>query len=351
MRFQLTDLQAILGMTPDVGVNTPKILTADFVGMRLNSQQPPLPELQRNPDTMIGDGTERAMRLRRGWWTPRQITVGGQLNTETAARLGSRNLSGTRTATLVVAGVYDVVTAQQTKAQGRMPQLSTLGFLLGGYDFLWPSMAVNSFEIAFSGDNDVNFTANLINTGFWRRMADIVPAIVPPDPPTHHLMHPAATRVTFSNGTVIDYAAEGDLIEGACSNNNNIVVRQLPGDPFIDPLVRTSGAYARDIHRGRRDPAARLKVAMDNTLAEFTLSQSGADITSLTYLFVGEQNIGATTYSYEYEWRLPLCEIEAVAADPDGDDAAISMSFYPKKDAVTGGYVVQRVRTPDNALQ
>ena len=353
IRYQLTDIEAIIGKVPDVGINDPRLLTADFVGMRLNAMMPPIPEIQKNAGQMVGDGQERAQRLRRGWWIPGQLTIGGQLNTETAARLGGRNLSGTRTSTEVAvsAGAWDIVTNQQTKAQGRIPKLSTIAFALGGYDFLWPSMGVNNFEISFEGDADVNFAANLINTGFWKKMADIVPAIVPPAAPAHHLMHPAATKVTFSDGSTIDYANEGDLLSGSCGNANNMVVRQLPGDPFITPGNRQSGAYSRDIHRGRRDPFARLKVAMDASLYEFTLAQSGTDVTSLTYLFVSDEKIGVTAYDYEFEWKFPLCEVQAVASDTDGDDAALNLEFYPKKDAVSGGFAIQRVRTGDSTLE
>jgi hypothetical protein len=353
IRFQLSDVQAMISTVPETGINVPVTGADDFTGMMLNSMMPPIPELQKTPSTMIGDGVERAQKLRRGWWIPGQITVGGQLNTETAARLGGRNLSGLRTSTEVVAaaGAWDVVTNQQTKAQGRIPKLSAIGFFLGGYDFVWPSMACNNFEITFEGDNDVNFTAALINTGFWQRLGDIVPAIVPPAPNYHKLMHPAATRVTFSDGTTIDYATQGDLLSGSCGNGNNMVVRGLPGDPFIVPGDHMSGAYARDIHRGRRDPTARMKVAMDDALYEFTLARSGQDVTSLTYLFVSDEKIAATAYDYEFEWKFPLAEIQVVRSDTDGDDAAIDLEFYPKKDTVSGAFVIQRVRTDDDTLE
>jgi hypothetical protein len=174
MRFQLSDQNIIFGKTPDSAVNTPRTLAAQVIGARINSQQPPLPEVNRNPDQMIGDGTERAQKLRKGWLVPRQIAVGGRLNTEFAAQLGMRCLGGLSTVTAVTATAsYDIVTLMQTKAQGRLPKLSTLGFLLGGYDFIWPSMAVDNFEISFDGSNDVNFSSNLINTGYFVRNQDL----------------------------------------------------------------------------------------------------------------------------------------------------------------------------------
>lgn len=351
MRFQLSDQNIILGKTPDSAVNTPRSLAAQVIGARVNSQMPPLPDVQRTPDQMIGDGTERSQQLRKGWLMPRQLQLGGRLNTESAAMFGARALGGTITPTAVTAATsYDVVTLMQTKAQGRLPKLSTLGFLLGGYDFIWPSMAVDNFEITFDGSNDVNFTASFTNTGYFVRNADLGIPLSAPAVPAYHLMHPAGTRVTFSNGTTIDYAQDGKLISGACSLGNGIIVKQLPGDPFLDAANRKSGAYARDIHRGVRVPAARVKFQMDESLAEFTMAQSGSDITSLTFLFQGEDAISTSSEFYEYEWKFPLAEIETLQSDPDGDDAALTMTFYPKKDAVSGGYVIQRVRTHDNLL-
>lgn len=371
-RIQLIDQNIFLSKLAETAINTPFLLTADFVGGLLNSAMPPIPDVSRSADQMVGDGNERAQKLRKGWMIPIQIPVGGMLNTETAARLGNRGLGGTRTASAELAvgsGAYDITTNMQTKAQGRIPKLTTLGYDLGGYRFVHPSMAVSNFAIAFEGENDVTFSSNLINTGLYRlnlndtaliaagfdaamaAVLEIDPVIVPPAPPEHHLMHPAATKVTFSNGTTIDFAADGDLVSGSCSLDNQIVVKQRPGDPFILPANRKAGAYARDIHRGSRVPAARLKVALDPNLRAFIMAQNGTDITSLTYLFRSEDNIAASVYFYEYEWKCPLAEIESVVSDPDGDDAAHTMNFYPKTDAVTGGYFIQRIRTGDATIQ
>lgn len=494
-KYQLIDQEIFLSLVPEVAVNTPYILTAEFIGALLNSAMPPFPDTVRTADQMVGDGNERAQRLRRGWMMPMQLPVGGSLNTETGARLGSRCLGGTVTPGSEIAagsGVFDVLTNMQTKAQGRVPKLSTLGYDLGGYKFVHPSMAVNQFEIAFEGENDVTFSASLINTGLYKindLVANLVAAgfspatavalaigggalqvetatvvgtvtgsgnasvivtaagmagspitvavavlvgdtpavvggkirtalglnatiaafftisgtgaevvltrkvpaandatlniaidndtstgltpaaasanttagvvqgalIVPPDPPTHHLMHPAATKVTFSDGTTRDFAADGDLIGGACGLDNQIIVKQEPGDPFLLATNRKAGAYARDIHRQGRVPSARLKINPGTLNLPFILAQNGTDITSLIYLFRSEDPIGSTSYFYEYEWKCPLAEIETVQSDPDGDDAAVTMNFYPKDPntgvPLTDGYFIQRIRTDNSAIQ
>lgn len=352
MRYQLSDQEVFISKLAETDINTPYELAAEMVGIRLNSQMPPIPEPTLMTDDMIGDGTERSLVLRGGWWKPNEVTIAGQINTETAARLGGRCLGGTRTSTAVTVGQsYNVITKTQTKAQGRIPKLTTFGTLLGGYDFIYPSMGVNSFEISFEGEGNVNFSAALINTGYWLHNADLDIPIVAPAAPTHHLMHPAATRVTFSDGSTIDFAAEGELISGSCNFSQNMVVRQLPGDPFLDPDDRKSGAFARDIHRGKRDMTPQIKVALDDDLQAFVLMQDRTSITNLTYLFRSDEKITTTDEYFEFEWVYPLAQIQTVSADTDGDDAAITMTFYPKRDPVTLGYINQRVLTGDTNLQ
>lgn len=492
-KFQLIDQNIFLSKVKEPAINTPWVLAGDFVGGRLNSSMPPIPDVTRTPDNMVGDGSERSQKLQKGWLIPVQISVGGLLNTQTPARFGTRNLGGTTTPSAELGPVgslaFDVITLTQTKAQGRIPSYTTMGYDLGGYKFVFPSLAVTSYEMSFEGENPVQFTANLIGTGLYfindtvanlitngytadqaasialgevrqietatipggpvtvagnlsvtvtatgltgspivylvpvalndtaaivadkvrlflaadsvlTAMFDVsgsgalvaltkkIPAandatlniaiavgtqtgitaaassanttagatgaaLVPPAPPEHHLMHPAATKVTFSNGQTIDFASDGDLISGACGLDNQVIVKQLPGDPFLVPSNRKSGAYSRDTHRQTRVPSARIKTALDSKLKAFVMAQNGSDITSLTYLFRGEDSIGdsANGYFHEYEWKSPLSEIETVQSDPDGEDAAVTINFYPKTDPVTGGYWIQRIRTADSTIQ
>jgi hypothetical protein len=238
------------------------------------------------------------------------------------------------------------------KSAGRFPKMTSIGFLNAGngYDFLFPA-AVAKFGISFEGENDVAFQADMMTPGYFQRIGTLTPGagvLVPgtvPAAPDHHLMHPAGTKVTFSDGLTRDYGADGDLISGSCSFDNQMKYRPLINDPFYDPTDRRKGAYARDIHHGDRVPMATLKVAMTSDQRQWALAQAGTDITNLTFLFRGEDKIGASPEWYEFEWVYPLCEIEGVDADTDGDDLAVTMRFYPKADPVTGSYVVQRVRT------
>lgn len=351
-RFKLSDLRLLLGLTPDAAFNTPRTLIAQLVGGKADAHMPPAPDVNRIPDAMVGGGFPRSQKLRAGWWKPLPWSLGGRLNCETAARLGLRAMGGPVTATPVTAGAsYDQIGACPAIINGLFPKLSTLGAVLGGYDYLYPSMAANRFMITFNGTNNVDFAADLINTGFFAHISSLVPAITPPDAPNHHLMHPAAVRVTFDGGAgTIDYALDGDLISGSCGIDNAIEVKQVPGDPFFTSTDRKSGAYARELNYGDRVPVATLRAALRNDLQQFMLAQQGTDITNLTFLFRGEDKIGATSEDYEYELKAPLAQIESVATGAEGNNAATDITFYVKTDPLTHNYWIPRVRTGEAAV-
>jgi hypothetical protein len=320
--------------------------------------QPPFPDKVRTANQMIGYGDGRRQKLKVGWRKPFQLTIGGSLSCETAAFFGTRNLGGLVTPTEVAigAGAFDVKTIMQTQAQKRVPKFGSIGFTgLGGYDWIWPH-AVSNFEISWEGENDVQYSAALVGSGYCVRMQDLdPPLIVPATIADEHTMHPAVVKVTFTGdlGTR-DFAADGDLISGACGLNNQVVVKQRNGDPPFDPTApnpRKTGFYARDVHIGTRIPMARLKVAVDDDLQVAVEAENEALITNLRYLFRSDDLIrvgggGAETiYYYEYEWNCPVAQIESIDPDPDGDDGALTMQFYPETDNVSGGYWVQRIRT------
>lgn len=347
-RYQIDDFKYGMGITPDGGINVPTILQASIVRVLCNGFIPPFPNLPMRPSTMVGAGVERAQRLKPGWWAPTQFQIAGELNCETAARLGKRCLGGVTSFANLGVGTTakDYMVTNQVGAAGRIPELTTFLAMAGGFKFVYPALAVGKFTVQFAGENDVTFAADMINTGMWMQNDgdEIDPAIDLDalDVPVHHTMHPAGTWVTFSDGTTIDYGTDADLISGSCSFDNQIVVRQLPRDPF-KTLGTRKGAYARDIHHGKRVPYATVRSFMRSDLEQFHMMMNGTDITSLKYLFIGQEKIGATAFDYEFEWTFPVSEIESVSGTADSNDSAIDTNFYPKADA-DEGMVTQRVR-------
>jgi hypothetical protein len=169
----LTDVQIGISQALET-INTPKTLAAEFYGALINQINPPIP----NPETVsdedqVGDGTEFAKDVRLYYWGQTPLTIQCKLNTELAAILTKRFLAGTVTDSLVATGVYDHVALMQTRVQGILPQGSTIAAPLGGSDFIHSSMFVNSIQIQQALAGEPTFQAELMGTGYHRRVRDV----------------------------------------------------------------------------------------------------------------------------------------------------------------------------------
>lgn len=354
-RQLLEDAEILYSTEAETAVNTPWLEESAFYAALVNSGMPPIPKPTRIKNDMIGGANEYGRKARNNYWPPLDISIGGMLNSEIAKDFARRTFGGTVTNTLVATGVYDHTVALQTKAQGRIPLLTTIIWLLGGYNFIHASCGHDLFEISFEGDQSPMWSSTVRNTGYsFRRTtdadvsADFIGVAVPP---TYNLFHPAGVKATFNNGGLVDFGSDARLISGRCGIQNNIVVQPHPQDPFrvTSPVIdRTSGAYMRDIHRGKRTYTPTLKASMDETLTEFVTSRDLTDITNLTYLFEGDR-IGATSYTRAFEIKYPLSTME-VDSDTDGTDAAISLSFDVDREDASGGIAILRIRDGNATL-
>ncbi|HEX8653109.1 MAG TPA: hypothetical protein VF708_19990 [Pyrinomonadaceae bacterium] len=332
-------------------VNTIPTTLASYTKFLCDMFQPPIPDVPLIPDGQIGGGSERPRNYRPGWVDPLAFNISGRVNTHITARLGSRCLGGEVSSNAVTAAAsYDITTLTQRGSEGRLPKFSAIGFLVGGYDYIL-NLAVDSMELSFEGDRNVDYTAAVRGTGYHKRAVADIAAVIPANVSgseldAYHLMHPAGVVVTFTDGTpaTIDFGADGDLLAGRCSLGQGISINPLPNDSFMDAADWYTGAYARDIHRTSRVPVASLDVAVRSDLADFILTQRKKDVTNLIFKFRSADKIGVTTERYEFEWKYPVARLGRVASNPKGDVAAVSMTFEGKPDA-TDGFVIQRVRT------
>lgn len=346
----LEDLILLYSAAPESAVNTPATTTAGVKAARFSSFMPPIPRPDKLKSDEIGAGNEFGAKPRIGYFPPLDIPLSGALNTEFPAVLAARGFGGTVTNTLVSTGVYDHIVPLQTKAQGRVPKLTTLIPLLGGYDFIHASCALVDFAIEFGGGGLPRWSATMRNTGYsFNRAGDLDPVIVPPSPGAYHYVHPAGAYATYNNGALIDLGDLARLISGRCGLSQDVEVTALPKDPFRIAGDRGSGAYARRIRRGKRTAIPSIKAYMDDALDEWLDSLNLTDITALTYIFVGDP-IGATAYNHEFEIVYPLSTL-TVDGDTENRDAAITLSFdTDRDDAPSGNIATLRVRNGSATL-
>jgi hypothetical protein len=330
-------------------INVLPTVNAAYKKFLCDEMMPPSPSAPLIPDGQIGGGTPRSRNWRPGHLRPFQFPITGRLNTHIAARFGSRLLGGEVSSQAVTAAAsYDVTTlTRRLDDEGRVPPFSGIGFLIGGYDYVL-SLAMNSMEISFDGDRNVDYSCQVFGGGFRREISNnpgIIPATIDASElDEYHTMVPAGTRVTWYDGQTVNFGTDANILSGACSYGNNIVAMPLPEDPFLDPADWYSGAYPRDIHITDQDPMARLDIAMTQDFAGYTLAQAKNPVTNLTYLFRSADLIGVTPERFEFEWKYPVARCIAAETGTKGKLATVGLQFYGEPDA-TDGLLIQRVRT------
>lgn len=344
--FLLSDIVGGMSAAPESAVNTPYTLSADFLGMKANGVPPPVPGAESIDDSdMIMGGSEFADDVWLYNWLQNPYSFGGKLNTETAARWFLRALMGTITDAVVTATKsWDHSVVMQTRAQGRTPKYTTVVLQLGGANFLFCSMAVNSFSISQNGTAVPQFQCEVIGTGKYQKVSDISPALIIPAPVQHNYMHGAACVLTLNNGSTVNLSTLGRIRSWSFGLQNNLVTGdRRPGDPFMTANDVTTGSYVRSLLRGKRSVSAQIKLSLDENLSEFDWLKSGTTITSLKVKNVGKI-IGTSTDSFEFELTVPKSKIQVITGDSEGDDATITINFLPLRDPVSGGLITGRVR-------
>jgi hypothetical protein len=348
-QFLLADSIYAISKTLESAINTPKTLSADFETFRAKAMAPsiPVPEIVSDREE-IGDGNEFEDDSRLYYWSQNEYSWNAKLNTEAVSRIFLRALGGTVTDAVVTATKsWDHSVVMQTRVDGVVPKYSTLVHKIGGSDFLFPSMAVNRFEVSQGGAGEPQATFSLVNTGNHMRVADISPAIVFADPPKHNYMHGAATAFTFNDGSLKDMAATARVRNIALSFSNNLIVgndARSAGDPFLTTADRGSGAYVRVLNRGTRTSSAQFKLMLDENLTEYGYIKNGTIITSCKVVFGGQKITGTTADYFEFEWNIPKSKAEVLGGDTEAEKGAVSITFGPKRDSVTKGLITGRVR-------
>lgn len=234
------DAEIFYSTQPQVAVNVPEEQGADFACALMDAFPAHIPTAEMVDDTdQVGDGSEfpRFVRLYR-WQMG--FGLGTRANTELCAVLVARALGGDITNTLLQAGQswdHDVI--MQKRQQGRVPQATT--FILpmtGGADFLLADVFVDSFTFSQTGDAQPTAQFTFVSTGFHNRVRNYATLAADlPDPvtdtPEHHYFHGAVTAFEMNDGTLIDMADAGRILNWSFEYRNNIIVSRRMGDKLI----------------------------------------------------------------------------------------------------------------------
>jgi hypothetical protein len=301
---------------------------------------------------LIGRGDEWASQADPDYAYQTAFTFADRLNTTQLALLAARMLSGTITSTEVVAssGVYDHVI--EMKASNLDPQLksSSLGFELGGFDFILGGMVGNSLQIAAQGGQAPNYQAEFLGTGIWDFMASQTPALVLPDAvDQNYVGQRSQTSVEFNDGTVFDITGDGRLDSYNLQFSNNLITgeRRL-GDPIVDSTDDNSPAYPRQLTRGERTLAASIGVYVANDKRGYLAHLANTEITNFKMTSSGNREIGTSGFYHEFEVIIPSAVITTPSLGGDRK-GIITLNFEPLFDPTSGEDGIFKIRVRNNS--
>lgn len=323
-------------MTGDVG--------DEFRQYPSNPSNPVLPTRTKVEDNSVGDGNPNPKKGKPYYIDPVQIPYAMALNTTIAVRFFRMLLGGTATPTtnsLPATKDYAI----EMKAVGTEPMMCNIVRKLGGEAFLWGDVFVASMEFSQQGAGEPQVSATLSNSGYYKKLSDTTIDVNDIEDMIAYLkFHGAKTKLIFSDGVnSYDWQASSRLIDVSCSIQQNVIVEQLPGDPFIS-TAECQGAYAKSVYKDPPSAEMQAKVYMDANFDEFTAWQADRTITSVKLTFSTCEIIGATTHHFEYEIIFPKGEFNLTG---DSNQNSSAFSFAIKAilgDATTKSLVQGRIR-------
>lgn len=309
-----------------------------------------IPNARRVSDEiMVGDGSRFTRRLKNYYYDSRDGAESGLLNDDGAATFFLDNLGGAITKTArPTGGAFDYTVWQNVATS--LPKMRNYLRWLGSEKFIHGDAAINQFDWEQSGSAQPTFNATRRNTGHFDDLTggsfdveDLHEAL-----PMRYFDGKLTTLIFTEGANTYNLANEGRLLSLGGSINQNITVKQLPGDPPIDSANPCRGGYARDIKIGTQTATMRFKAYLGTALTEFKAMFENKELTSVTALFKSCETIGSASDKAEFEIKLPRADFLSIQGDSEDEFSAVSVEIQGMQDTVSKGLVTGRVRTTNN---
>lgn len=198
-------------------------------------------------DNMVGDGRAAPKKSKSAGLNPLNRPVSGLLHTTSLIAIVRDALGGTIDNTNRTAqGTQDSLI--HMKSPGSVPRMRNELYDLGGKKLVYPSMFVQTLEISQEGSAPPRFTATRNNTGGYKKIADTNIDTADVEERSDYLLFDGnQTRITMNiGGDSYDFGQTGRNINFTLTWNQNVLVENLIGDPYIDAgfTMTTGGAAA-----------------------------------------------------------------------------------------------------------
>ncbi len=394
------DLKLAISAAVEPTYNSMLVSSSDtYLGMLTTSRGFYIPDKEKLDDTgKVGTGREYPTEQRSGYISVPTLEISEELNIDTAAILLRRAMGGIDAGgTLVTSdpyynsgvedslGFYNHVFGLlgNNTAAGRQLPSSTLLWSLGGADYIWGGVVVESFRIEQTNSGVPTFTASMIGSGLNKRLryltangalavngsnayngphpgsvgTEYPPAF--PGPTEQRYMLGAETKCQFNDGTnyIITTAQRLRTFSLTLSNNHRTDDRR-PGDPRLVATNPRKGHYVNRMLHGDRTVAAEMTVMLDDVLREYADAYDDTVVTGFRFSAMGNLLKKATTPFTEsamdnqgvFEINMPKVYFRGIRGSDDNGDAILTISIFPVDDLINGPMTAKIVNNTAAAI-
>lgn len=343
--MRIRDAQLWISKTLEGSFNTPESTGTNYSFVPTTSPQFLLPAPEKVNDANRA-GRNAASHACNTWWTPLELPLTDDIETDVPARLMARAFGGSVTDTLVDTGVYDHTFPLLNPQTGvNLPSFS-MAALLGSASWLFSGCRVNGFRMFQQGDQRVQYEANVMNSGKFTTPHGLTSL---PGLGTTVCMDAYRTEVSYkdSGSSSVALHTLGTMIEWSAGLTNNLRPKRRIGDTALTVESGTA-AYVRSMPLGQ-ERAVDISMKLDfANLNEWKESIKNGSCTDLKFTAKGP--LIDDTYRHEVEIIVPKFTFEVVTPDEDEGDAAIQINVLPFEDSVSKGAITGRVRNASATL-
>lgn len=385
--YQTRNLRMAISTTPESAYNSIKIDSADtYLGLLTTGRQFYVPDKEKADDTgKIGTGREFPTEQRSTYVNVPSLEISEELNIDIAALVLRRAMGGSDVVTTpsgITGGANTIRdhTWGLYLGDGRQLPSSSMVWSIGGADYIWGGVVVESFSISQTNSDNPTMTAALVGSGIFKRIRMLTDTGLaalngtntyegpypgssgteyPPQfpmPATQRYMIGAESELLFTpqGDSPLSITASGQRMKSfsATLTNNHRTDDRRPGDPRVDSTNPRAGHYVNRMNHGDRTVAAEMTVMLDDDLNEFYLAYNDTIIESFTYKAKGRfLSVTAGTDSNkqsEFEITFPKCYFRGVTGTDDSGDAVLTISIFVVDNGSTGP-MIARVRTSSSS--
>jgi hypothetical protein len=336
--MRIDSSQHWISKTLEAAFNTPEATGTNY--SFLGTQEPyfRLPMVEKMNDGGRA-GVYAPTHLCNTYWSHPEIGPKDDVETDNPARLFRRALGGAVTDTVVTAATsWDHTFAILSPSIGDVLPSFSVASLLGAASFLFAGSMVDRFKVSQKNADRAQYECDVVSSGKFTNPHGLtsLPAFVGPP-----CMDGFRTKIQYTDGSTVDLASLGKVIEWSVEHKNNIRRnKRRVGDP-IQTVSTGSAAYVRSMPRGKYETAIGITVDFQD-LTDWTKSVENKTLTNLKFTIVGPVITG--TDRHEFEIIVPSFSFETVTPTDDEGDAAQQINIIPLADPVTGGTITGRIR-------